>query len=49
MSALAKTEMDGAVNEAPPDEQIEEIRAEMIETAWNQHKFTRENRKRRAA
>lgn len=31
------------------DEQIAEIRAEMIEREWFRHKFNRENRKRRAA
>lgn len=31
------------------DEQIAELRAEMIQTAWFRHKFRREQRKRRAA
>lgn len=31
------------------DEQIAEIRAEMIEREWFRHKLNRENRKRRAA
>lgn len=31
------------------DEQIAEIRAEMIEREWSRHKINRENRKRRAA
>jgi hypothetical protein len=31
------------------DEQIEEIRAEMIQREWFSHKLKRENRKRRAA
>jgi hypothetical protein len=31
------------------DEQIADIRAEMIEREWSRHKLNRENRKRRAA
>jgi hypothetical protein len=31
------------------DEQIAEIRAEMIERQWFRHKLNRENRKRRAS
>lgn len=31
------------------DEQISEIRAEMIEREWFRHKLNRENRKRRSA